>query len=207
MRKPGDLPLNTEEIARVKQLSGLGRSARAIARELHRSPHTIARLLRLPVVAVEVQKIKGDLSQTFEGLAERLLASITDGDIAKLDGYKKTLSAAIAADKSLVLKGAPNVILGVEVLLQVARALRRQDDEADEEAQRAWQAQHTLPSPPSRSLPAPSAEPAPTSIPAPAPSQKRVETPPPVRYTPVIPGVHPDHEPPENPLLRGLRHF
>ena len=59
--------------------------------------------------------IKRNLADSFEGLAERMVGSITDADILELDAYKRTLSGAIATDKAQLLKGAPTSILGVAV--------------------------------------------------------------------------------------------
>ena len=129
MRK-GGLPFTLEEIERAKALFASGRSYRFIGRELGRSDHAIKRALAKPEVVAEVAVIKRNLADSFEGLAERMVGSITDADILELDAYKRTLSGAIATDKAQLLKGAPTSILGVAVLLDIASAtgIRREDD-------------------------------------------------------------------------------
>lgn len=127
MRK-GGLPFTLEEIERAKALFASGRSYRFIGRELGRSDHAIKRALAKPEVVAEVAVIKRNLADSFEGLAERMVGSITDADILELDAYKRTLSGAIATDKAQLLKGAPTSILGVAVLLDIASTIRREDD-------------------------------------------------------------------------------
>jgi hypothetical protein len=198
MRRKGSLSLTVEEVEQAKALSALGRSYRAIGRELHRSAHTIKRALTSSgEVVAEVQTMKRNLADSFQGLAERMIDSITDEEIKELDAYKRTLSGAIAVDKSQVLRGQPSTIVGIEVLLDIAGAIRRQERQADEEA-------HTLPAPSvvQRVLPAPTAEP----IPAPVPAQSKTELHPPtpsVRVKYYTPTPVEDSQD-ESPLTHGL---
>jgi len=216
MRIKGSLSLTVEEVERAKALSALGRSYRAIARELKRSPHTIKRALTSSAqIAGEVQVMKKDLASSFEGLANRMVDSITDADILELDAYKRTLSGAIATDKCQLLRGLPTENINIQVLHDVIELIRAKRD-ADE---RMWEQAHALPAPATvqRVLPAPSAEPIPTPAPVLASAKKApVEAPgtstnqsvaptPSVRvkyYTPIP--VEKDSEN-ENPLMRGLR--
>jgi hypothetical protein len=205
MRKVGDMPLTLPEIERAKALSALGKSYRAIGAELHRSDHSIKRVLTCsPEVVAEVLAIKRNLADSFEGLAERMVSSITDADILKLDAYKRTLSGAIATDKAQLLKGLPTGIIGVEVLLDVAAMIRRERDQADADEQRDCPPARLLPAPIAASLPAPTPAPVRAAT-RPTPQTAPVQEPIRVKYTSVLPGVHPDHLPPENPLTVGLR--
>ncbi len=203
MRKKGDMPLTTEEIAKIKQLAGLGYSDRRIGAELGRSDHSVHRVLTASADVVgEVQTIKANLADSFQGLAERMVSAVSDEDIGKLDAYKKTLSAAIACDKAQLLKGLPTENVNIRVLLDVAALIRarRTKQYEDEDLD-------TIPVSPVRILPAPSAEPVPEAIPAPAPSHKRALEPPAsalkVRYYTPVPLERDSSE--DDPLMRGLR--
>ncbi len=161
--------------------------------------------------------MKKDLASSFEGLANRMVDSITDADILELDAYKRTLSGAIATDKCQLLRGLPTENINVSVLLSVARMLRDQERTDDEN----WQ--NTLPAP----TPAPIALPALTNspriaIPAPvpvlasakkAPVEAPVEAPSAHQSVGLAPGMRvkyysptplPDDEDSTNPLTRGL---
>jgi len=107
MRKKGDLPLTTEEIERAKVYVAQGYSFRRTARELKRSDHSIKKALTaFPEVIAEVKAIKAELVDIFDDVALRMVGSITDDDIKKLNAYQRTVSGAIAVDKSRLLKGA-----------------------------------------------------------------------------------------------------
>ncbi len=67
-----------------------------------------------------------DLGDIFDDLAKRMVGSITDEDIKKLNAYQRTVSAAIATDKAQLLKGQPTMNVGV--LVQVLDVLREQQD-------------------------------------------------------------------------------
>ncbi len=197
MRTKGAGPLTTVEIEQAKNLFALTRSYRAVARELGRSPHTVKKVLTCSAeVVAEVATIKANLADRFEGLAERMIDSISTADIEKLNAYQRTLSGAIAVDKCKLLRGEPSVILGLEVLLKTAEVIRRESDKEAEEQVTRWREQHALPA---ASVPA-----SPASLPAAAsdpPSQKaelpriRYQS---VRATPIAEN--------EGVLLRGLPH-
>ena len=68
-----------------------------------------------------------DLGGIFDDLAKRMVGSITDEDINKLNAYQRTVSAAIATDKAQLLKGQPTMNVGV--LVQVLDVLREQEDD------------------------------------------------------------------------------
>ncbi len=119
-------PLTVPELERAKALSALGHSYRAIAVELNRSDKTIKRALtRTPEVIQEVKKIKLELSDLFENLAERMVTSITDADIQKLDAYKRTLSGAVAVDKMRLLRDQSTGNLNIKELALIEIDLKR----------------------------------------------------------------------------------
>jgi hypothetical protein len=120
----GAKPLRVDELERAKALSALGHSYRAIGMELGRSDKTIKKALtRSPEVIQDVKDIKVRLADSFEGLAGRMVTSITDHDILKLDAYRRTLSAAVATDKMLLSRGEATSI-DVHVLLDAVQAVR-----------------------------------------------------------------------------------
>ena len=95
MRKKGDLPLTTEEIERAKVYVAQGYSFRRTARELKRSDHSIKKALTaFPEVIAEVKAIKAELVDIFDDVALRMVGSITDDDIKKLNAYQRTVSGA-----------------------------------------------------------------------------------------------------------------
>lgn len=179
MRKKGNLSLTVEEIEKAKALSAMGRSYRAIGRELGRSSHTIKRALTSSAQIVgEVQAIKADLADVYKSKARDVLESITDADISKASLQQKSISSGVLLDKSLLLTGQATAIVDVRVLLDVCQLIRDQREKEDEAQMQNWQQAHTLPvsATVERILPAPSAEPIPTPIPA--ASQKRAPEPP-----------------------------
>jgi len=129
MRKKGDLPLTTEEIERAKVYVAQGYSFRRTARELKRSDHSIKKALTaFPEVIAEVKAIKAELVDIFDDVALRMVGSITDDDIKKLNAYQRTVSGAIAVDKSRLLKGESTSNISVNVLLNVLDAIRQRRD-------------------------------------------------------------------------------
>lgn len=144
-KRKGGTPLTLAEIEQAKAVYAATGSYRAAGREVGRSPHAIRRLLSKPEARAEMAVIRRTLADRFDDVAVRMLSAVSAEGIAKLDDYKKTLSAAIATDKSLVLKGMPNEILGVRVLLDVASMLRREEREEDDDILRQEQRTITLP--------------------------------------------------------------
>ena len=73
-------------------------------------------------------EIKAELADSFADLARRMITSITDADIGKLDAYRRTLSGAVATDKMQLLRGQATQI-DVSVLLdavQMAKQIQAQ---------------------------------------------------------------------------------
>lgn len=129
----GSIALSTSQLGKVKVLAGLGYSYRRIAREMGKSDHTIRRALRSPEIVAQVETIKKDLGDIFKDLAHRMIQSISDADITKINAYQRTVSAAIATDKSQLLKGQPTMNVGL--LLEVASHFRDERDNAPRKPQ------------------------------------------------------------------------
>lgn len=101
----GAKALTTNELEKAKVLSASGMSFRQIGRELGRSDKTVKKALtKTPEIIQEVQEIKEQLAGMFEDIAKRMIASIKEADITKLDAYRRTLSAGIATDKAAALR-------------------------------------------------------------------------------------------------------
>jgi len=77
----------------------------------------------MPETQEKVQEIKGELSDMFQNLAERMITSITDSDITNLSAYQRTVSGAIATDKSLLLKGKATERIDVRVFSLEIKAI------------------------------------------------------------------------------------
>lgn len=133
----GAKALTVTEIERAKGLSALGHSYRAIGTELGRCDKTVKKALtRSPEVIQEVREIKVELAHSFGDLARRMITSITDADIGKLDAYRRTLSGAVATDKMQLLRGEATQI-DVHVLLDAVQAAKEYRAARAEEAMRA----------------------------------------------------------------------
>ncbi len=202
-------PLTTEQKTQVATLSAAGWSQNKIAKTIARSRHAVKLALEKPEVQQAVHDEKAELAGIFRQKSRDVVSSISDVDIAKASLQQKSISSGVLLDKSLLLAGEPTEILGmqVQVLMDLAGAIRRQDAEADAEYQRKWDETHTLPAV-AQTSPQTQIPPAtrPTSHPKPSPQPEKSSQEPATRikYSPVLPGKHEDHCPPESPLLHGL---
>ena len=98
------MPLTTAEKEQIKVLVASGKSYHATAKELKRCPKTIKSFVTKPEAQMAVVKIKEELSGMFENTAKRMIASITNEDIGKINAYQRVISAAAATDKMRLLK-------------------------------------------------------------------------------------------------------
>lgn len=103
-RTHNSTPLTLQEQEKAKTLSASGKTPHSIAKELNRSPHTIKRYLSCPEAQGEIQVIKQELADMYEILARRMIDSIADKDIEKINAYQRTLSSGIAIDKMRLLR-------------------------------------------------------------------------------------------------------
>ena len=117
-RTPNSIPLTLQEQEKVKTLSASGKTPHSIAKELNRSPHTIRRYLSCPEASTQIQEIKEELASMFEELGKRMLTSITDEDIQKINAYQRTVSAGISTDKMRLLKGQSTENLAIDAVLR-----------------------------------------------------------------------------------------
>lgn len=114
-RRPPN-PLTMPELEKAKALYALGKSYHAIGLELNRDSKTIKKWLSEPETAKEIEAIKEDLSEMFEGMAKKMLASISDEDIQRINAYQRVVSSGIATDKARLLKGQATERIDVRAL-------------------------------------------------------------------------------------------
>lgn len=96
--------LSLKEKETIKVLHADGETFNSIAVKLKRSPHTIKAFLMLPEVKGEVTQIKAELSEMYETLSRRMLESITDLDITKINAYQRVIASSAATDKMRLLR-------------------------------------------------------------------------------------------------------
>ncbi len=94
---------------------------------------------------------------TFDGLAQRMVGSISDDDIGKMSTYQRVVAGAIATDKLVALSAAPLRQELVNKLTEVLDLLRQQRDvkearEYEEDAQRFHEQQRRLQLPAGQSM-------------------------------------------------------
>ena len=127
---------------RAKALAGGGASLRSIARSLGRSFCAVKRAVNGHAVAEEeVVLMQKRIGGTFDGLAQRMVGSISDDDIGKMSTYQRVVAGAIATDKLVALSAAPLRQELISKLNQVLDAIR------DERDAREWREEHALPAP------------------------------------------------------------
>jgi len=116
-RKPPN-PLTVKELETIKALRASGLTYHAIAVEISRDPKTIKRACLEPEAQEQIQVIKEELAGMFEGLAKRMITSISDEDILKINAYQRTISAGISTDKMRLLKGQSTENLAIDAVLR-----------------------------------------------------------------------------------------
>ena len=104
IKRSKPMPLTTAEKEQIKVFIASGKSYHATGKELKRCPKTIKSFVIKPEPQMAVAKIKEELSGMFENTAKRMIASITNEDINKINAYQRVISAAAATDKMRMLK-------------------------------------------------------------------------------------------------------
>lgn len=94
------------EKAQIRALMAVGFSPTAIGKRLNRDHHTIIAYAKKPETVAGIAELKEDLADAYEGLARRMVDSITEEDIQKINAYQRTIAAAAATDKMRLLRGA-----------------------------------------------------------------------------------------------------
>ncbi len=117
-KKPG---LTVDEQEKVKMLVAMGKTYHAIAKEIGRDEKTVKKCATTTDASLEIAAKKRELVDWFEDLAKRMLFSISDQDIEKINAYQRTVAAGIATDKMRLLKdqSTENVHLIVEMIKRI----------------------------------------------------------------------------------------
>jgi len=97
--------MTLEEQTTIKSLLAAGFSATAIAKRIDRDHKTVVAFSRQDETKAAVMDLREDLADAFEGLARRMIDSITDEDILKLNAYQRTVASGIAYDKMRLQRG------------------------------------------------------------------------------------------------------
>lgn len=122
--------MTLEEKEKIKVMYASGESYRAIARAIGKAPNTIKHYLKSsPAVMVEVAEKKKDLIALYGELAERMVVSISDKDIEKINALQRTIASATAVDKMRLLRdeSTDNVSLIVKTLHEI-KAMKDDED-------------------------------------------------------------------------------
>jgi len=122
MGRCGSKPLTLKEIENAKVLFASGKSFNAIGKALCRDRKTIKSYLTEPQATKEIEEMKEELADMFEGLAKRMLTSITQEDIERINSYQRTLSAAVATDKMRLLREESTQNIGIRGLVATMEA-------------------------------------------------------------------------------------
>ncbi len=104
MARKAPNPLDLYEIEQIKVLKANGLTDYAIAKKVGRDRKTIQRCCMDPKNAAEIKAIQRKLAGFFEDLSVRLITSISDEDIERLNGYQRVIAAGIAVDKFRLLR-------------------------------------------------------------------------------------------------------
>ncbi len=96
--------LEIQEIEQIKILRASGLTFHAISVQIKRDAKTVKKTCLDPIIASEIMEIQEELSDAYEGLARRMVDSITDEDILKLNACQRTIAAGISTDKMRLLR-------------------------------------------------------------------------------------------------------
>ncbi len=109
-------PLNFDEIETVKILRANGLTFHAISLKIQRDPKTIKKACLDPVIASEIIEIQEVLADQYESLSRRMIDSITDEDIEKLNAYQRTIASGICTDKMRLLRNESTSKINIDTI-------------------------------------------------------------------------------------------
>lgn len=116
MARKSPNPLTLCEIEQIKVLKASGLSYYAVAKKVGRDHKTVKRCCQDPRNAEEIKVIQQELASYFEDLSMRLITSVTDEDIQKLNGYQRIISAGICVDKLRLLRNESTENISIEAI-------------------------------------------------------------------------------------------
>lgn len=96
--------LNTEELEQIKMLRAEGLTHHAIGKRISRDQKTVKKACLQPGMVEGIEARKKELADFFEELAQRIMDSITEEDIRKINAYQRIISAGISVDKMRLLR-------------------------------------------------------------------------------------------------------
>jgi hypothetical protein len=109
--------LSSKEKSRILKLKTSGEPVITVAKRLKRDPATVRKFLNEP-------HSKEILADMYERLNRKILESVTPEDIEKANLLQKTTAAAIATDKTQLLRGNPTQIQ-VAYLVEAVEMIRQ----------------------------------------------------------------------------------
>ncbi len=109
-------PLTLHEIEQIKVLRADGMTYHAISLEIGRDPKTVKKACLEPKTAQEINVIKQELADAYEGLSRRMIESISDEDIRKINAYQRTISSGICTDKMRLLRNESTENISMEMI-------------------------------------------------------------------------------------------
>ncbi len=122
--------LDLFEIEEIKVLKASGLSYYAVAKKVGRDHKTVKRCCQNPRNAEEIKVIQRELAGYFEDLSVRLITSITDEDIEKLNCYQRVIAAGISVDKLRLLRNESTENISMAVIVDNIEERKRQIKEA-----------------------------------------------------------------------------
>ena len=109
-------PLNFDEIETVKILRANGLTFHAISQEINRDPKTVKKACLDPIIASEIIEIQEVLADQYESLSRKMIDSITDEDIEKLNAYQRTIASGICTDKMRLLRNESTSKINIDTI-------------------------------------------------------------------------------------------
>ncbi len=116
MARKSPNPLAVYEIEQIKVLKASGLSYYAVAKKVGRDHKTVKRCCMDPRNAEEIKEIQRELAGYFEDLTMRLITSISDEDILKLNCYQRVIAAGIAVDKFRLLRNESTENINIDMV-------------------------------------------------------------------------------------------
>ncbi len=101
-KKPGTTGLTMDEREQVKTLLAMGKTYNAVATQIGRDAKTVKKCGEQMAPAI-VEK-KKELAEWYEEIAHRMLESISQEDIERINAYQRIVSSGIATDKMRLLR-------------------------------------------------------------------------------------------------------
>jgi len=126
MQKPR---LNTQEKYLIAQLTAEGLTPTAVSKRLGRDNKTISAAVLRPDIAAAIVVERQDLADRFEELNHRLLDSVDDDAIQKINAYQRIISMGVLTDKTRLLRGQSTSNVAVMFASAVVEASRQTDEE------------------------------------------------------------------------------